>query len=324
MDNQTSQPVIAQPNQHDDDGINFIDLLIVLASHKKMIIGVTLAAVLLGVWYSLRLPNIYTGRARILPPQQSQSSANSLLNQLGGLAGAAGGSLGLKNPGGIYIAMLQSRTPMENVAKRFDLQNVYGQKTVAGTLMALEGNTSISASKEGIITVEVSDLEPKRAAEMANAFVEELNKLIQNFALTDAGQRRAFFEQQLKQARNKLTDAELVLDKTPNTSLRYLDAVRNLKYQEALWEILAKQFEMAKLDEAKDYPLIQILDSAIPPDRKSKPVRSKIVFLAGLVAFILTVILAFISESMSRTRQRPEQLQRMHALRNAFKWRRQQ
>ena len=117
-----------------------------------------------------------------------------------------------------------------------------------------------------------------------------------------------------------MTDAELVLDKTPNTSLEYLDAVRNLKYQEAVWEILAKQFEMSKMDEAKDFPLIQMLDKAIPPERKAKPKRSMIVILATLVAFFIAVIWAFIKEALSRSGTNSEQAARIQELRRVFRW----
>jgi tyrosine-protein kinase Etk/Wzc len=270
---------------------------------------------------ALLMPNVYTGTARILPPQQSQSSASALLGQLGGLAGLAGGSMGIKNPTDIYLAMLKSRTLMEKIANRFGLQPLYEEKTLTDTLKELEKNSTFTAGKDGVITVEVSDHDQKRSADMANAFIEELAKMMQNFALTDASQKRIFFEQQMKQAKDKLTDAELHLDKTPNTSLQYMDAVRNVKYQEAVWEILAKQFEMAKLDEAKDFPLIQVLDQATPPEKKSKPKRILIVILATLVAFILAVLLAFVRESLLRAEQQPEQAERMQALRIAFKWR---
>jgi tyrosine-protein kinase Etk/Wzc len=103
--------------------------------------------------------------------------------------------------------------------------------------------------------------------------------------------------------------------------LQYLDAVRNLKYQEAIWEILAKQFEVAKLDEAKDFLLIQVLDKAIPPEKKSKPKRSLIVILGTLVAFFLAVIWAFVSEAMQRAKEQPDQAERMRVLCNAFKFR---
>ena len=267
------------------------------------------------------MSNVYTGTAKILPPQQGQSSASALLGQLGGLAGLAGGAMGIKNPSDMYLAMLKSRTLMAKIASRFCLQALYEDKTLTDTLKELEGNSTFTAGKDGVITIEVSDHDQKRAADMANAFVEELGKMMQNFALTEASQKRVFFEQQMKQAKDKLTDAEIRFDKTPNTSLQYMDTVRDVKYQEAVWEILAKQFEMAKLDEAKDFPLIQVLDQATPPEKKSKPKRSLIVLLVTLVAFILAVLLAFVRESMLRAKRLPEHTERMQALHNAIRWR---
>jgi tyrosine-protein kinase Etk/Wzc len=306
----------------DEDEINLLDLLIVLAKHKAMILKVTLGAAIVAVIVTLLMPNVYTGTVRILPPQKSESSASALLGQLGGLAGVAGGSLGIKNQADLYIAMLESRTLMEKIVKRFDLQQVYKTKTLTDTLKVLQGQSRFSGDrKSGMITVEVSDHDPKRAADMANAFVEELAQLMQNFALTDASLKRVFFEQQMKQAKDKLTDAEVLLDKTPNTSLRYMDAVRSVKYQEAVWEILAKQFEMAKLDEAKDFPLVQVLDKAIPPERKSRPKRSLIVIMATLAAFFVSMFLAFIRESINRAEEQPEQAERLKTLRSALKLR---
>jgi len=314
--------IAIQPATPDDDEINLLDLLIVLAKYKKMIISMTFAAALLAIGISLLMTNIYTGTTKILPPQQSQSAAGAMLSQLGGLAGMAGGSLGIKNPNYLYVAILKSRNIMERVVRRLDLQKVYEQETLNGAMSTLGGSTVITSGKDGVITVEVSDKDPQLAANMANAFVEELDKLLQTYSLTDASQKRTFFDQQLRQAKNKLTDAELVLDKTPNTSLEYLDALRNLKYQEALWEILARQFEMAKLDEAKDFPLIQVLDKATPPEKKSKPKRSLIVILATLVAGFLAVIWAFIKEALVRSNDDPEQAMRLSELRELLRWKR--
>lgn len=314
--------IAIQPATPDDDEINLLDLLIVLAKYKKMIISMTFAAALLAIGYALSLTNIYTGTTKILPPQQSQSAAGAMLSQLGGLAGMAGGSLGIKNPNDLYVAILKSRNIMERVVRRLDLQKVYEHETLNGAMSTLGGSTVITSGRDGVITVEVSDKDPQLAANMANAFVEELDKLLQTYSLTDASQKRTFFDQQLRQAKNKLTDAELVLDKTPNTSLQYLDALRNLKYQEALWEILARQFEMAKLDEAKDFPLIQVLDKATPPEKKSKPKRSLIVILATLVAGFLAVIWAFIKEALVRSNDDPEQAMRLSELRELLRWKR--
>ena len=316
-----NQTALQQPTSPDDE-INLLDLMIVLAKHKKMIMLVTFAAALLAVGYSLLMPNIYTGTAKILPPQSSQSSSVNaiMLAQLGGLTGAAGAALGLKDPNALYLAMLKSRNIMEKIVRRFDLQTVYEAKTMTDTLNALEKESTISSSKDGVIVVEVDDNDPQRAAALANAYIEELNKLMQTFALTEASQRGQFFETQMKPAKDKLTDAEIALDRTPNTSLQYMDALRNLRYQESIYDILATQFASAKLDEAKDSPLIQILDNAIPPEKKSKPKRSLIVILATLAAFFMAIIWAFIKEALTRSKSDPEQDARLQELRQVFRW----
>jgi tyrosine-protein kinase Etk/Wzc len=317
-----NQTALQQPTSSDDE-INLLDLMIVLAKHKKMIMLVTFAAALFAVGYSLLMPNIYTGTSKILPPQSSQSSSINaiMLAQLGGLTGgAAGAALGLKDPNALYLAMLKSRNIMEKIVRHFDLQTVYEVKTMTDALKALGNESTINSGKDDVIIVEVDDKDPQRAAALANAYIEELNKLMQTFALTEASQRGQFFENQMKPAKDKLTDAEITLDRTPNTSLQYMDALRNLRYQEGIYDILARQFAAAKLDEAKDSPLIQILDNAIPPEKKSKPKRLLIVILATLVAFFLAVIWAFIKEALTRSKSDPEQDARLQELRRVFRW----
>jgi tyrosine-protein kinase Etk/Wzc len=316
-----NQTALQQPTSP-DDAINLVDLLIVLAKHKKMILVLTFAAALVAVGISLLMPNIYTGMSKILPPESSKSSSvNSImLAQLGGLTGTAGAALGLKDPNALYLAMLKSRNIMEKIVRHFDLQTVYEEKTMTDALKALEKESTITSGKDGVIVVEVDDKDPQRAAALANAYIEELNKLMQTFALTEASQRGQFFENQMKPAKDKLTDAEITLDRTPNTSLQYMDALRNLRYQESIYDILATQFASAKLDEAKDSPLIQILDKAIPPEKKSKPKRSLIVILATLAAFFMAIIWAFIKEALTRSKSDPEQDARLQELRRVFRW----
>ena len=193
--------------------ISLLDLLIVLAKHKRVVLGVPLIVAVAAAVISLFLSNIYTGTTRILPPQQSASAASSLLNQLGGalggLGGLAGGSLGARNPSDLYVGMLKSRTVADNLIGRFELNEVYKQKLQSDTRLTLQGRSSIAAGREGIITVEVDDKDPKRAAELANAYVDELTKLTKVLAVTEASQRRLFFEHQLEQAKDNLTAAEI-------------------------------------------------------------------------------------------------------------------
>src|SRR5215470_7641293 len=115
----------------DDDEISLLELLIVLAKHKRIVLGVPFAAGVVAAAVSLLMPDYYTGTTRILPPQQSASAASALLNQLGGtlggIAGLTGGALGVRNPNDLYVGMLRSRTVADNLITRFDLGKVYDE-----------------------------------------------------------------------------------------------------------------------------------------------------------------------------------------------------
>ena len=168
---ESSNPPDSQSPEADDDEISLLDLLIVLAKHKKLVLGLPFVVAILAAGISLLLPNIYTGTTRILPPQ-GQSSSSALLAQLGGLAGLAGGVAGVKSPNDLYIGMLKSRTVADNLIQRFDLNNLYDQTYQSNTRKDLEKLTAITYGKDGIITIEADDKYPKRADELANAYVD--------------------------------------------------------------------------------------------------------------------------------------------------------
>ena len=381
----------------DEDEISLLDVLIVLAKHKKTIAGVTVGAAIVSAIISLLLPSIYTGTAKVLPPQQNQTTAALLLGQLGGLAGLAGNTLGIKNPNDLYVGMLKSRTVADSIINRFDLQKLYDSDYMVDTRQKLADHTSITAGKDGLVTIEFEDEDPKRAATIANAFVEELDRLTQSLAVTEAAQRRLFFERQLQQAKDELSKAEVALKvtqertgliklddqgkaiieavanlraqiaakevelramrtfatennsevirrqqqlaglrgeltklerakisglgdillptgKVPEAGLEYLRKYRDVKYQETIFELLAKQFEAAKMDEAKDAAIIQVVDQAITPDRRSKPRRRIIVIVTGLLAFFAAILWAFVCEFHSAARNDARQAQRLDAL----------
>lgn len=393
-DLQSAEPRTTNHVPPDDDEINLLDLAIVLAKHKNLVLGLPFAAAVVAAGISLLLPNIYTGVTRILPPQQSQSTAAAMLSQLGGLAGVAGQSLGIKNPNDLYIGMLKSRTVADSLIGRFELKNLYEANTLDDTRKALGGNTRFTSGRDGIIVIEFDDKEPKRAAVIANAYVEELYKLTQTLAVTEASQRRLFFERQLDQTRKNLAVAEtaarkgleqggivkvddqgkamvettarlrgqiavkeiqigamrtFAAERNPELRQAYneLDAMkqelakiegmvggkpkagnlgktdgmenlgllREVKYYETIYELLARQYEIAKIDEAKDASLIQVLDKAIEPERKSRPKRTLIVILTSLVAGFLAVLWAFFREAGERARQDPASASRLETLR---------
>lgn len=399
MEENSAQTRASTFQNMDEEEINLLDLAIVLAKHKKTILGVPFAAAILAAGISLIMPNIYTGTARILPPQQSQSTAAAMLGQLGALTGGTGALLGIQNPNDLYIGMLRSRTVADNLIDRFELQDYYKEEMLSKARKQLEEVTNISAGKDGIIVIEVDDEDPKRAADMANGYVDELYSLSQALAVTEASQRRLFFEKQLKQVKEQLANAETALKQTqestgvlevseqgkamieavgairaqiaakevelgamrtfataqnpnykraqqelaglrdqlaimekggesglvptgklPEAGLENIRKLRDVKYYETLFELLAKQYEIARVDESKDASLIQVLDKAVVPDRKTKPRRVLIVILTALATGFLAVLWVFIKETGEKAKRDPEQVARIAMLRKYLVW----
>src|SRR5688572_29241618 len=128
-----------------DEDANVLDLLIVLAKHKLLLIGLPGFAAIVSVVIALQLPNIYTGTTKVLPPQQTQSTS-AVLAQLGGLAGLAGGAVpGMKNPNDLYVGMLKSRTVADNLIRRFDLNKLYDERYQSETRRQLAKPSTIVA-----------------------------------------------------------------------------------------------------------------------------------------------------------------------------------
>jgi tyrosine-protein kinase Etk/Wzc len=348
------------------------------------------------------LDNEYTATARILPPQQQSNAATSaMLAQLLGAAAILGSAMPTR-PSDLYSGMLKGHTIADRLIVQFDLQKLYDKSTTVETRRALAKRTLIAAGRDGIIGISVEDADPKRAAAIANAYAEELQELAQGMALTEAAQRRLFFEQQLVKAKQQLSEAEVELKKTqettgliqldqqgraiieaiariraeiaakevqlaasrtfatdanpevvllrqqlsglrseliklekssggnagdvfiptgkvPEAGLEYIRKFRDLKYHEAIMELLAKQYEIARLDEAKDIALIQFIDRAVPPDRKSGPDRGLIAVAAAFIAAVLAVLWVLLQEAGARARRDPVTEEKIRTLRALLK-----
>lgn len=387
------------------DESSSLDTLIVLARHKRFIGRFTLAAAVLVTIISFLIPNRYTAATLILPPQSS-SMSSALLSQFAGagagaggaLASIAGASLGMKNPGEMYVSLFRSRTVEDSLIRRFGLMGRYREKNMVNTRKAFEKHTSVILGiKDGLIRISVEDWDPKLAAEIANAYVDEYRKLSASLAIGEAAQRRLFFQQQLLEERGNLTNAEEAMKQTqqstgilqidsqakalieaaailrgqivakevqisamrsfatddnpeliiaqqqlaalkaqlskiagseqdpnsfvvpkgkaPEAGLEYLRRLRDVKYHETVYELLAKQFELAKLDEAREGAVTQVADVAVPPDKKSYPHRSIIVVLLTLVAFAISVLWSFASERWALSSRNPEKQNKLQTLR---------
>lgn len=380
--------IVSVDAEHEPD-VHVLDLLIALAKHKKAICFTTTSFAVASLIYALLIPKTYTANTKILPPQQTQSVASAMLGQLGPLAGLAGKDLGIRNPADVYITMLRSRTVADNLVQKFGLMKVYDAKLLTTARKRLDDATDVNAGKDGVISISVDDRSPNRAAEVANGYVAELYKLTQTLAITEASQRRLFFEQQLHTASDELGRAEQDLRKTqettgliqldsqakalietisvaraevtakevqiqamrsfataqnpdmiraeqelqvlkarlgslernqngpevatelpvgkvPAAALEYVRKLRNVKYSETVFDLLAKQYEAAKIDEARNAAVIQVLDAAVPPETKSKPKRAVIVFAGTLLGVFIAVMGAFIVEAAQYAKSQPD------------------
>jgi uncharacterized protein involved in exopolysaccharide biosynthesis len=340
-------------------------MLTLLLARWKRTVGISLGVGVLALGATFLIPPTYTARTVILPPQQQQSAAAAALSNLGALGALAGGAAGIKSPVDQYVALLQSVTVSNRIIDRYDLITVYESKYRVDAQKTLGTNVRISASKkDGLMTVEVDDHDPQRSAAIANRYIDELRTLTNTLAVTEAQQRRIFFEQQLQKTREQLTRAQVALqtsgftasalkaepkaaaetyarlraelttgevrlqalrgtlvDQAPEivqqqailTELRrqlsrlevssspapaedadYTGRYREFKYQETLFELFARQYELARVDESREGALIQVLDLATVPERKSKPKRGTIALLSTIatgLALCLTAIL---------------------------------
>jgi len=192
------------------DASGGMDTLIALAERwRLLVIGPLVIGVLvLGITYLIT--PVFTARTAFLPPQQ-QSTATSALASLGGLSSLVGGAA-QRTPADQYVALAQSTTVADRIIDTFELVKVYDKDLRVDARKELARNTRVVAGKrDGIIVLEVDDESPVRAAEMANRYVEELRLMTNRLALTEAQQRRMFFEGHLQRTRDRLAQAQLLL-----------------------------------------------------------------------------------------------------------------
>ncbi|MBK1612415.1 hypothetical protein CKO44_02910 [Rubrivivax gelatinosus] len=353
-------------DQQEHQGLSAVTATLLPAWRR---IGATFGVLfLLGYGVAWTLPPVYTARTVFIPPQSQNSNAALALGSLGALAGIAGGNLQVRTPGDQYLAMLESTTVVDTLVKQLDLQTVYKSELLSDARKQLRKNTNaVLGKRDGLIYLDVEDSDAARAAKIANAYVAELQRLSATLAVTEAQQRRVFFERQLQQTKERLTEAQQKLERSgvssgvlraePKSSAEayariaaevtatevklgayrsklqpnapevraaqaelaalkneltkieqakanegapndYIGRYREFKYQEALFELYARQYEAAKLDESREGSLIQVIDLAQAPDRRSRPVR---LLIAGVAAIVGTcVYCAFLMFSRRR------------------------
>ena len=387
--------------------INLLDLLIALGQERWTLIVVTVLAALTGIVVSLVTPATYVSRTSIMPSQQSSGGGGALAS-LGGLAGLAGlGALsnmaaGIKSTDEMFIALMRSQSVQSALIEQFKLKDRYGAKNTEEARQSLNLNvTVLSDKKSGLLLIDAQDKDPQFAADLANAQVKELNVILSRLAVTEAQQRRAYYEQQIMKTQTKIPQLELEfkdaqkssgvevasllseastlpgqiaakelqlqvlsrfataqnpdlkrlaveisalraqmaryeLSKTePKTSgssksgqasesnksnfvQKATQTYNTLKIQEALLDGYVKQLELAKVDEAKEGPAVQVLDEARAPEMRAKPERRKLVIAYTVTGFIIALVLAVFRALLRHIRSTPAGLQRWSQLKRAW------
>lgn len=360
-----------------------------LCNERRFLVRVSVIGFVLATVSAFLIPKVYSSQVQIMPPDTQSTGALSLMaglaGQTGGLGAVASDLFGMKSTGALFIGVLQSRTVQDRIVQRFDLKKIYGTTMQDTARQKLAQNTGISEDrKSGIILLNVNDRDPKRAAAIAGAYVDELDTLMAQLTTSSARRERVFLEQRLNSVKQDLDSAEKdfsqfaskngTIDITeegkamvgaaatlegqlmaaqseleglkqiysdnnvrvratqaritelhrqlanfsgkPETaadasagsstdlypSLRHLpilgvpyaDLYRRLKIEEAVYETLTKEYELAKVQEAKEIPTVKVLDPPEVPERKSYPPRLQIMVLGtflglGLgIAWLLT------------------------------------
>jgi uncharacterized protein involved in exopolysaccharide biosynthesis len=207
----SSEPIDTQIENDQDFG--FLDLLTMLGEEKWVVVGATSVAIAIGIARSLVVTPVFSSIAVVMPAQQSGggSAAGGLgqLSQLPGL-GALGGSIGGRSPDQLYVGLMRSQTIQDSLIKKHDLRKKWGSRSIEDARMRLTSAVSIGIDRQsGLINIVAQDTDPAFAAELANSHVEELHKMLERVATTDAQQRRKFYETQIVTMQTNLAEAEL-------------------------------------------------------------------------------------------------------------------
>jgi uncharacterized protein involved in exopolysaccharide biosynthesis len=388
---------------YEEDEIDLLDLVLVLAKHKRLILLLTLGVAFVTGVISLIMTPIYRAETRLVPPLSKAGISPSIVN----IPNFARGAMGMApTPSDMMVGIIKSRTVLDILIDKFDLLSHYKAEKRQKARDALSNNLSAQVdSKTGLITVSVEDKDPKLAATIANAAVEELQRLMQDLAITVTAQQRLFLEGQRKEIQLSLIQAEedlkryqeetgilsapaqasslmsaianlqaeirsreirltalrsfattqnpeiqrlqaeleglrsqlkkletqaekskedlspISLKELPQASIEYLRKLRDVSFYETLNRMILNQYEQAKMAEAQEAMVVQVVDPAVPPELKYKPKRRLMVAIAGVLGLFLSIFLAFFLEFLHNASNDPERAAKMAQLKSYLRFR---
>jgi tyrosine-protein kinase Etk/Wzc len=286
----TASPQNDSGQAGDEESVNLADYLRVVSRNRRIIFWICAVIVIVTAVISLILPKKYAATASILPPMEFLQDQAKLTTSLGlglGKGGLASQLLGMSNIADMYVEILKSQVIADAIINRFDLMKLYHKKYRSEALIKLSDNTIIKGSSEGIVSITVLDRDRNRAAEMANAYVDELDRQNKRLSMGQSTSKRVFLENRLKEIQAELSNIENITS-------------REARIKEMLFELLTKEYEIAKIEEAKSMPTIQILDRAVVPEKKYSPKRIQMIVLAGIAGLFVSILFAFSREYFAR------------------------
>jgi capsule polysaccharide export protein KpsE/RkpR len=351
-----------------------------LWERRGLLLRVAIWALVVSTAIAFLIPRKYDSTVSIMPPDSLNNEGLMMAALAGkatpGLASMAGNLLGMKSTGALFVSLVRSRTVQDHIVERFDLQKVYWEGYKQDARMILSERTDVGEDrKSGVITLTVRDRNPQRAHDIAQAYVEELNRLVSQVSTSSARRERIFIEQRLAAVRADLgdaerefsqfaskntaldikeqtkamvesaallqgqliaaqselqsleqiytgnnvrvraararieelkrqlqklggTDASLASDasqsdqlypsirKLPLLGVQWADLYRRMKIQETVYELLNQQYELARIQEAKEIPTVNVVDQPNVPEKKSFPPRLVIIALLTLLALL--------------------------------------
>ena len=292
----------------DDDEISLLEIATTIGEEKKTIAAITFGFALVAAIVSLLMTPIYTAKTTFLVP--NPSSGAGLASAIGGLGALGGGGvgslLGGKSQDEMFVELLKTDTIANALIAEFKLQERYEAKNNEDTQKALANNTTIAPIKKaGMISVEVSDKDPAFAAQLANAYIVQLKKLMEAFAVTESQQRKEYYEGELIRAKKELKGTS---------------DYREMKVRESVLAVLLSQYEMAVLDSAKE-TIIQVADKATPPERRSKPKRTLMVIIAAMAGGFLSLLFVLVRRAYRNAQANPEEAGQWQQLKRAWRLR---
>jgi len=275
----------------EDDEINLLDYLRVVYKFRRMIVLICLIAVVTTAIASLLLPKVYAATASVVPPLDILQRESGIANRFGAMKSSIlSEAIGVTSIANMYAGILKSRAVTGRIVDRFNLMNVYEAEYRNGAIETLKGNTAIDVSNEGIVRVTVEDTDPNRAAAMANAYVTELDKQNKRLSSGQATSKRVFLESRLREIEQELSNIENI-------------PAKQAQIKEMLYELLSRECELARIEEAKSMPTIQVLDEAVVPEKKSKPKRRQMVMLSGVASLFFAIFIAFGREYFTKVKE---------------------